>query len=187
MERKLLFPLHLNYCSDSYSCCKKAICVTPRTGTSVTLKLLQSGDVFAEDVEFKVDDGAYTDVAEVGVLEGVGDDGDLEGVAGGVADGEADAVDGDGAFVDGEITLPGHLAVFGVFEGEVGGAVGIVHRDTLGRFIDMTLNDMTVESSIHQHGAFYIDFIADLQQTEVRAVEGLLHGGDGVGWLRADV
>ena len=147
------------------------------------LQLLQAGDVFAEDVEFQVDDGAHTDVAEVGVLEGVGDDGHLEGVAGGVADGEADAIDGDGALVDGEVALLGHLAVFGIFEGEVGGAVSIVHRNTTGRFIHMALNDMSVETAVHQHGAFYIHFIADLQQTEVRAVEGLLHGGDRIGTI----
>ena len=50
------------------------------------LQLLQAGDVFAEDIELKVDDGAYVDVAKVGMLEGVGDDGHLEGIAGGIAD-----------------------------------------------------------------------------------------------------
>ena len=51
----------------------------------------------------------------------------------------------------------------------------------------MALNDMTVKTAVHQHGAFDIDFVAHLQQSEVRAVEGLLHGGDGVRWLMADV
>ena len=144
------------------------------------LNLLQAGDIFAEDVELQVDNGAYTDVAEVGVLEGVGDDGHLEGVARGIADGEGDAIDGDGALVDGEIAFLGHFAVFGIFEGEIGAAVGIGHGDTLSRLIHMTLDNVPVEPAVHQHRALYIHFVANLQQPEVRAVEGLLHGGDGI-------
>jgi hypothetical protein len=41
-------------------------------------ELLQSGDVFAQNVELQVDDSADPDVAEIGVLEGVGDDGYTE-------------------------------------------------------------------------------------------------------------
>ena len=47
--------------------------------------MLQPGDIFAEDVEFDVDDRSYANVAEVGMLEGVGDDGYLERVVGRVA------------------------------------------------------------------------------------------------------
>ena len=45
------------------------------------LQLLQAGDILAEDVELDVDNCADVDVAEVGVLESVGDDGYLESVA----------------------------------------------------------------------------------------------------------
>ena len=131
-------------------------------GMQEWLQLLQAGDVFAEDIELKVDDGAYVDVAKVGMLEGVGDDGHLEGIAGGIADSEADTIDGDAAFVDGEVALLGHLAIFWVFEGEIGGAVGIVHCDTSGSFVNMALHNMTVEASVHKHGALYIDFVTDL-------------------------
>ena len=51
------------------------------------LQLLQAGDVFTKDVELEVDNRAYADVLEVGMLHGVGDDGYLEGVARGIADG----------------------------------------------------------------------------------------------------
>lgn len=62
MERRLSSPLHQNcYLNDS-------------------LKLLQSGYVFTEDVEFDVDNRVDADIAEVGMLECVGDDGYLEGV-----------------------------------------------------------------------------------------------------------
>ena len=40
----------------------------------------------------------------------------------------------------------------------------------------MSLNDMPVESSVHQHRTLYVHLVAHLQQTEVRTVERLLHG-----------
>ena len=51
------------------------------------LQLLQAGNILADDVEFQIDDGTYLDVLKIGVFHRVGDDGHLEGVAGGVADG----------------------------------------------------------------------------------------------------
>ena len=51
------------------------------------LQLLQTGNILADDVEFQIDDGAHFDVLKIGVLHCVGDDGYLEGVACGVADG----------------------------------------------------------------------------------------------------
>ncbi len=49
-------------------------------------ELGETGDVFADDVEFEVDAVADLDVAEVGVLEGVRDDGDAERARFAVAD-----------------------------------------------------------------------------------------------------
>ena len=70
MERRHSSPLHQNcYCKGG-------------------LNLLQSGDIFAKNVKLDVDYRTYTDVAEVSVLESVGDDGYLEGVASRVADGQ---------------------------------------------------------------------------------------------------
>ena len=61
-------------------------------------------DVFAEDVGFEVDRVAGGTIRDVGVLVGVGDDGDFGdiGMLGGlpVGDGEADAVNGEGTFLD---------------------------------------------------------------------------------------
>ena len=45
----------------------------------------------------------------------------------------------------------------------------------------MSLNDVSVESAIHQHRALHVHLVAHLQQTEVRTVECLLHRGDDVG------
>ena len=49
---------------------------------------LQSCDILAENIEFDIHHGSYFDVAEVGVLSGVRDDGYGEGVVGWLADGE---------------------------------------------------------------------------------------------------
>ena len=62
MERRLLSPLHQN-------CYYKGI-----------LNLLQASNVLAQNVELDIDNRTYTNVAEVGVLECVGNDGNLERV-----------------------------------------------------------------------------------------------------------
>ncbi len=51
-------------------------------------KALQSCDILTENIEFDIHHGSYFDVAEVGVLSGVRDDGYGEGVVGWLADGE---------------------------------------------------------------------------------------------------
>ena len=95
------------------------------------LKLLKPCNIFTKDVELQIDDGAYADVLEVRVLHGIRDDGHLERVARRVAHRQTDTVDGDRAFVDGEIAVASHRQVFFVLKGEVGGAVGVVHGDDL--------------------------------------------------------
>ena len=52
------------------------------------LEAFQSCDILAENIEFYIHHGSYFDVAEVGVLSGVRDDGYGEGVVGWLADGE---------------------------------------------------------------------------------------------------
>ena len=95
----------------------------------------------------------------------------------GVADREADAVDGHGALLHGaEAAAAGFVA-----EGEVPTAVGVLAGGADGGLVDVSLNDMSVEQGIGFHRAFEIDQIADAEQPEVAAVEGLLHGRNGVG------
>src|SRR5262245_53423781 len=57
-------------------------------------------DVFAENVDFEVDGVAGGAVADIGVLIGVGDDGDVGDGVFPAGDGEANAVDGNGALRD---------------------------------------------------------------------------------------
>ena len=71
------------------------------------LKFVHSRNVFPNDVELDVDDGSLLDGVEVGVVEGVGDDADLEGVGCGAANGETDAVDCHAPLIDGEIAVLG--------------------------------------------------------------------------------
>ena len=127
------------------------------------LELLQTGDVLADNVEFNVDDRSDADVLEVGVLHSVGDDGHLESITGGTADGEGDTIDGDAALVDRKVSVTGHLLVVIVLEGEVSGAVGIFHSGATGRLVDVPLDDVPVESSVHQHGALNVDLVANME------------------------
>ena len=44
----------------------------------------------------------------------------------------------------------------------------------------MTLHNVPVESAVHGHRAFYIDFVTHLEQPQVGAVKGFFHGSDSV-------
>ena len=63
----------------------------------------ESGDVFPDHIEFQVDFGAGDDGLDIGMLEGIGDDGDVKSVFFDVKDGEAGAIEADGAFFDDEV------------------------------------------------------------------------------------
>ena len=143
--------------------------------------MLQAGNVFANDVKLQVDNGADLDIAEVCMFESVGDDSHLESVLRGVAYRQTDAIDRDGTLVDGKVTMTRHLLVLFVFEGEIGAAIGILHSDAAGSLVDVSLNDMSVETSIHQHRPLDVHLIADLQQSEVRTIQSFLHSSDGIG------
>lgn len=131
---------------------------------------LQSCDIFAENIEFDIHHGSYFDVAEVGVLSGVRDDGYGEGVVGWLAYGERNAVHGYAALIYGEVAFARHLLVQFIFEGEVGRTVCILHVDALGGFIHVSLHDMAVQSAVHNHRALHVHLVAHLQQTEVASI-----------------
>lgn len=143
----------------------------------------EAGDVFADDVELKVDHGADFDVAEVGVGQGIGDDGHGEAVRPGVADGERNAIDRDGAFFDGEVASLHELAGHFVGKGELYGAVELAALDAAGGAVNMALHYVSVEAFVHHHGALKVDAVAGAQEAEVGAAESFFDGGDGVGRL----
>ena len=146
-------------------------------------KLLEAGDVFAKDVELKVDNGADADVLEIGMFHSVRNDGYLESALRRIANGERHAVNGDRTLVDGEVAATRHLWRIVVLEGEIGGAVGIVQLDATSGLVYVALDDMAVETSVHQHGTLNVHLVANLQQSEVGTLQSLLHGGDGVSGL----
>ena len=144
-------------------------------------QFLKAADVFAEDVVFNVHLRAHPDGVEIGVLEGVGDDADLEGFGCGIADGEADAIDRHAALVNGEITAAGQFGGIAVAEGEDVTAAVLLHAGTFGCVVHVALHDMAIKAAVHQHGALHVDFVAHLQTAKVRAAQGFVHGCDHVG------
>ena len=71
--------------------------------------------------------------------------------------------------------MAGHLLAEVVAEGEVGGAISIVHGNTGGGLVYMALHDVAVESAVHQHRPLHVHLVAYAQQTQVRAVQRFLH------------
>lgn len=129
-------------------------------------------DGFGEDVEFDVDFVAGFFGGKGGVLPSVGDDGDLELALLGIDDGEADAVETDGGFVE---------EVFGVLgadiEGDGPGGGVLLDGDDGAGLVDVALDDVAAVAVDGAHGAFEVDGGAFLETIE---------GGFGVGFF-ADV
>ena len=45
----------------------------------------------------------------------------------------------------------------------------------------MSLYDMTIQTAVHHHRTLYVHLVAYLEQTQITAVQGFLHGGNGIG------
>lgn len=145
---------------------------------------MQAGYVFSEDVKLKVDHRAHLDITEVGVCTGVRNDGHLESVVGGIADREGNAVYGYRPLVYREVSAPRHVGIELVFKLKVSTSVGIPHADATGCLVNMTLDDVPVQPPVHRHGAFHIDGVSNLEEPQIRAVEGFFHGCNGIGVVR---
>ena len=154
--------------------------ITKRNTFCNLSELLQTGDILADDVELQVDNTAHADILEVGVSKGVGDDRHLERVAGGPTDGERHTVDGHRALVYGEVAVERHLSIFLILKGEVRTSVGIFHGCAGSCLVDVSLHDVAVQSAVHHHRPLHVHLVAHVEQSQVRAVERLLHRRDDV-------
>ena len=112
----------------------------------------------------------------ISVFEGVWYDGDVKPGLFYIKDGEADAVEADGAFFYDEGS-----EFFGEFEAEFPAAVEVFPLGADGGGVNVSLNDVTVQASIHLEASFQIDQMSGLPGVEVGLLEGLFDGGDPVG------
>ena len=142
-------------------------------------ELHQSAEIFSDDVEFDVDNASDADFAEVSMFERVRNNRHLEAVGLGVADGKRHAVDGYGAFFDGNVSFSRHFRRDVVGEREVSATVDDVDSGANGCLVDVALHDVSVEPSVEEHTSLEVDEVADFEQTEVAAVEGFLNGRNG--------
>lgn len=94
------------------------------------------------------------------MFKGVGDDGYLKAVGGRVANGKGYTIDGNRAFIYCKIAIESHFLVFLVFKSKIGRAVGVLFCDAHSGLIDVSLYNMSVETSVQHHRSFHIDFVA---------------------------
>ena len=144
-------------------------------------QIMHPCQVFSNDVELDVDNCAWLDGMKVRVVEGVGNDADLEGVFRWPANCEAHAIDRHAALIDGEVAVLHHLLRTLVFEGVLMAALLVFHSDASGGLVHMALHDMSIQSPVHHHRALHIHLVAHLEQTKIAALQSLPHGGNGIG------
>ena len=73
-----------------------------------------------------------------------------------------------------------HLFGRVVLEAIVPAAVGLMRIDTDCFLIHVSLYDVSIETTAHEHRALYVDPVADFEQVEVRQTQGLLHRRNGI-------
>ena len=142
---------------------------------------MHSCQVLPDDVELDVDNRAGLDGVEIRVVEGVGNDADLESVFRGAANGKAHAIDCHAALIDGEVAVLDHFLCALVLERVLMAALLVFDGDADSRLVNVSLHDMSVKAAIHQHRAFHIHLIAHFQEAEVAALQCLSHSGDSIG------
>ena len=146
--------------------------ILPRGAWRVVMAMLALG-VFAEDVYLDVDEAAWFQRVEAGGGVGVGDDGDLYFVADDGGDGEADALDGDGALWN-DVTGEG----LGQKDSETPVGVrciwgdGVEGEEGCGS-VDMALDDVASERRAGRRGEFEVNDGVGTQVRERGAGDGL--------------
>ena len=137
--------------------------------------LYHPGNVFSYHVEFEVVVGAGDDGLDIGVVEGIGDNGDIEFRFFDIKNSEAGAVEADGAFFDDEVA-----EFFGEFEAIFPAAVEVAAFETNGGGVDVPLDDVPVEATVHHEASFEVDEASGLPVAEIGLFKGLFYGCDAV-------
>jgi hypothetical protein len=117
---------------------------------------------------------------EISVLVSERNDSHFKAVGLRVADSEAYTIDSNAALFDSDITLASHLLVDLITESVTPTAVGFNDISATGSLVNVALDNVAVEPSVHNHAALHIHLIADFQFAEIAALESFLHSSDSV-------
>ncbi len=137
--------------------------------------LYHPGDVFSYHVEFQVDAGARDHGLDIGVVVRIGDDGDIEFRSFDIKNGQAGAVDADGAFFNDQVA-----EFFGEFEAIFPAAIEVAALETDGSGVYVSLDDMAVEAAVHDQASFEVDEVSGLPVAEIGLFECFFNRGDAV-------
>ncbi len=140
------------------------ICTLPH----VLLTFKPKYNCFCEDVGFEVHGPAEWAAGEGGAVEGGGDEGHFKMIVFYGGDGEADAVEGDGALRDDKFGEFGRGA-----EGQACFVGAVAPGEEFGDAVDVALDDMAIEAGCGQERALEMDFVAGAEVAEVGEGEGL--------------
>src|SRR5690606_14127530 len=146
-----------------------------RRCASSTAKLHNPRHVFTNDIEFEVNRVADLHLVEVGMFEGIGDDGYGKPIGLRVHDRQADAIDRDGSLLYGNVALRPIEP-----EGVKPAALLIVDRYTLRGLVYMPLHDMAIQPVAHLRAAFEVNETPHLQGTQVALLKCFGNGRHGV-------
>ena len=118
--------------------------------------------IFTDQIEFQVDEAFRGDGLDICMFEGIRDDSNVEFGSFDVEDGEADAIEANGSFFDDEVA-----EFLREFEAVFPTAIHVFPFEAGGGGIDMALDDVAVEATVHHHTSFEVDEVAWLPAAKV--------------------
>jgi hypothetical protein len=133
-------------------------------------------DIFPDDIEFEIDEAAGLYGLNIGMFEGIGYDGHVEAGFFYVENGEADAVEADGAFFNDKGS-----EFFGEFEPEFPAAFKVFSFRADGGGIDVSLYDVAIEAAVHYKASFQVHQVSPLPAFQVGLLKGFFDGCDPMG------
>lgn len=135
----------------------------------------QFRQIFADNVEFEIDEVAGLEVLKIGVFKGVWNDGNGKPIFGRLHHRQTDAVDTNRAFVHQNPALAGRI-----FQLEIPAPVPVFDSGHDTCRIHMPLYDVPVQTSVRRHRAFEIDHFSNCPSLQIGAFQRFLDRSNGM-------
>ena len=158
------------------------VAIIPYTYEHTNFHTFEIGSVV--NIEFDIYHTANLKRMEVRMLVCIRNDSHLESIIRRITYRQTNTVHSHRTFIHGDISAFRHLLVKRISECKIPAAFRILNIDTSSSLIHMSLNDMSVQPTVHHHATFNVHLIPHFQQTEVRTLQCFFHGSHRIRIIR---
>ena len=122
-------------------------------------------NVFSNNIEFQIDHRASFYLAEIGMFKRVRNNGHFETIIRWRTHRKTNAIYGNRTFIYCEITTFTPIGRACIFKMEIVATIGIANFGTHRSLIYVTLHNVSIKATVHDHAAFEIHFTAHFKIT----------------------